>query len=322
MSKDNWCNSLLYILSEKSFDKYLLFSEFKKYINILRPSLIEEQFQYFEYNLFRQLSGLGHINILQSQEGLTFKINSPKLILLHFIRPVFLLIGARTEDLIDEINIMCKKNSFIFDRKKNKDLPDTITIIPDSLENFKKRLECPTNTLKDYVEIYTNPVGEDILNSVPSLTSYRQSLNNWISANPSQIEKVFDIEKLKFRDFQEHQKRNHNFLGKALLHGNIPQYYLFKSSCNEKVKIDLDWGRFVVLPEYSENGMLQYNQSDLKLTSHLRLPLILERGLSLFYGISVETDGPFPFPFIFQHVHFEVAQTVSRKLKQRLIITE
>ena len=320
MSKDNWCNSLLYILSEKSFDKCLSFSKFKEYINILNPSLNEEKCPYFGYNLFRKLSALGYINILRSQHGKTLQTNSPKLVLLHFIRPIFLFTGARTEDLIDKINTMCKRHSFIFDRKKHNNLPDTITIIPDSLENFKKQWEHSTNKLKDYVELYINPVGEDILNSIPDIVSYKQSLkNNWFSANQSQIQEIFDIKTLKFRPFQEHQKPTHDFLGKTLLYEKSPKYYLFKRPCNEKIEIDLDWGRFVVLAEYSDKDVLQYNKSNRQLTSAIRLPLILERCLSLFYGIYPLEQGCF---FIFQHIRFEVAQTVSRKLNQRLIIKE
>ena len=313
MCKDKLENYLLYILSQK---KRLRFSRFKDYINTLSSNKGKDKF--YAYNLVRILNALSYIDIKNTQSGIVINVNHSRLIPLHFLKPTLLLTGARTEDLIEDIKKMCKKYFWNFHRDQNDNLPDTIRIEIGDIEDFKEKWRHSDNLLFNYIEVYENQVGPDILNSCMDCDKYQKPLDSWYKPEYElSIKKVFNTKSLEF-DIPAYQKDTDMYLVKIVGEYGLYSYYLFRQSNQDRLKVDLDWGKFIVL---KNKDILQYNKSTFELCSKIRLPSILERSLTLFFGIppvSVKKNKDENNVFIFKNISYQVASVVFKKLAQQI----
>jgi len=328
---DQFGNNILYLLSEK---KSVQYSNFRKYVEILyqkeKPQK-EKPNSYFIDSLSRKLNALGYLDIKTDSKGKrkkTIEIAPPQLIELPFIKPTFLLTGARSPELL---KIM--KNSSNIEVKKinNKYLPDTVIVKPENivaLETWLKNTPFQGNKLSGYIQIYQKPLAWDILESSKDIVSYENSLEKHrCSGDKSSIKEIFDINKLKFKPFEENSLIQDISLIKISHYENDYEDYLFYEQSEDIVNVDLDWGRFLILMlEKSNKPILKYNKDTFELESCLQLPLNLERALTLLSGYCEELNfdsnknekNDESNKFVFKNVTYKVAEVVADKLGQKL----
>ena len=335
MSKDQFGNKFLYLLSEKKsmkWGKFLQYVEFLSRQDNFLDNQKTEKKKPAAYFFARNLSSLGYLDMGEDDKGHTIvKIAPPMLVELPFIRPAFLLTGARSPELLQII----KRNSKIEVKKiVNKHLPDKIIIKPENIEILETWLEGTIfqgNRLSSYIKIYKNPVAWSILEFSGNLKSYEDSLkSHWFSGNKSDIQTIFDVNDLKFKAFNTQQPLKYDLsLVKISHYESFYKYYLFNFINEDKVKVNLDWGRFLIV-EKSNKSVLEYNSQTFELISFLRLPLILERGLALLSGIPPREPNSFSKKqqrkdqvvgeeaFVFKNVPYKIAALVADKLGQEL----
>ena len=279
------------------------------------------------YSFARNLSSLGYLDMGEDDKGRTIvKIAPLMLVELPFIRPAFFLTGARSPELLQII----KSNSKIEVKKiVNKHLPDKIIVRPENIKSLEAWLEGAVfqgNRLSSYIKIYKNPVAWSILEFSGNLKSYEDSLNShWFSGNKSDIQQIFDVDNFKFKIFNIQQSLKYDLsLVKISHYESFYRYYLFNFTNEDKVKVNLDWGRFLVSNKLNKS-VLEYNNQTFELISFLRLPLILERGLALLSGappkelnlVSKKQQNKGKI-FIFKNVSYKIAKLVADKLGQEL----
>ena len=93
-------------------------------------------------------------------------------------------------------------------------------------------------------------------------------------------------------------------------------YYLFKPANEDKVKVNLDWGRFIMAKQLNY-PVLEYDKQKFELHSKLRLPVLFERGLTLLSGIPPIREKENK-KFTFKSVPYKIAKLVADKLGQKL----
>ena len=325
MFREKLGNKILYLLSEK---KSLPYNKLRQYVEdfkseegILRlekNDLKQRKDSYCYSSLVRSLSSLGYLDIGKKGNKPIVKIAPPMLVALPYIKPTFLLTGARTSSFLQLF-----KNGKSFEIKliKNDYLPDTVLIEPESLntlETWCKETQFQGNKLSDYIRLHKKPIAWNMLKCSGKLTAYEKQLElDWFSGDESHIRKIFDVNKLKFIPFNlQKTEKKHLSLVKIYHFESYCDYYLFDFSKKEKVFVDLDWGKFLVI-QRSNNSILEYNIEIFELTSYLRLPLVIERGLSLLSGNLVEVGRNKEFTF--KNVPCQIAELVADKLGQKLV---
>ena len=302
MYKNQLGNNFLYLLSEKRVIKW---HKSKQYTEVLKkqdeslknniPTLDEKpeisnfskkNYSYWHYSMIRKLSALGYLDIGENKTGETLiQIAPPMLIEMPCIYPSFLLTGARSPDFLKAIKKAVGSFSKIKVKKQN-DLPDTVIIEPKSqltLKNCLEKLTFQGNKMSSYIKISNHPVAWNILEFSGDLKSYEKTLNShWCSGNLSNIEKIFSIDSFQFKSFNSDSDKLKQDLSlvKISHYENFSKYFLFKKENNDRVKVNLDWGRFLIAKQ-SKCSVLKYNKQTFELKSSLRLPLLLERGLTL-----------------------------------------
>ena len=301
MFKNPFGNNLLYLLSEK---KILNWQKFKKNVDLLKKQnddssnqrgesreSTKEPRSYYS-SIARSLSSLGYLDIGESPRGETVvQIAPPMLVELPFISLSFLLTGARSPDFLETIKNALKGCSEIKKIKEQDYLPDTFIIETESKTALKERLEKTLfqgNKLSSYIKISDQPASWNILEFSGNIKSYNKSLeSDWFSGNESDIQKIFDTDTLEFKSFQSDRDRLVRDLSlvQVPLYDKLHKYYLFSKEREERVKVDRDWGRFLVSKRSDSCVVLTYNKQTFELSSFLQLPLILERGLVLLSGI-------------------------------------
>ena len=322
MSKDQFGNKLLYILSEK---RSLAWNQFRNYINDLS---LENSFPNDQiYPLARSLSSLAYLDIGENKRGATItKVAPPALIELPSIRLTFLLTGARSLELLQ---IMKNNPKIEFQKTKYSYLPDQIIVRPESiktLESWLEKTKLQGNRLSDYIKLYKQPVAWNLLEWSGDLKDYEEQLNShWFNGDESEIKEIFDIENLKFIPFNNEKTLQSLSLVKIFHYESFYKYYLFDFTKEDKVKVNLDWGKFLILKK-STKSVLEYNSQTFELTSFLQLPLILERGLTLLSGAPPRDLSSFSKKqktqqkkaFVFKNVPYKIAKLVADKLGQEL----
>ncbi len=302
---------LLYLLSKK---KTLRWHDFKKYVEILygRDSL--EKDKYFILNLSRKLSALGYIDIGENNSQTYIKVTPPMLVALPYLTPIFLLTGACIPELLKTI-----KSHFQTEITSHKCLPATVMIKPENREDLEDHLQKVAfqgNKLSGYIKACEHPIAWDILEFTGDINQYEQSLSlEWHSGNTSDIKQFFDTSTLKFQNLEsKEQFRNDLSLVKISHYEKSHTYYLFKSSNEDKAKVNLDWGRFIMAKQ-SNCPVLEYDKQTFELCSKLRFPAIFERGLTLLSGIPPIRENK---KFIFKSVPYKIAELIACKLEQKL----
>lgn len=338
MFKNQFGNNLLYLLSEK---KSVLWSQFFQYVEYLdrQRSCEKNKDSIFNnkdkrkryYSFLRDLSSLGYLDFGEKNIGKTIvQIAPPMLVELPFIRLTFLLTGARSPGLLQRI----KGNSKIeVEKTTNKyPLPDKIILKPENtkvLEDWLEETAFQGDPLSSYIKIYKNPVAWSILKFSGNLKSYEDNLeSHWSSSDKSNIQKIFDVDELYFK--KVHQKgssKNNLSLVITSHHYGPSKYYLFNWANEKRVIVNPDWGRFLVAKK-SGKSVLEYNSRTCELISFLRLPSILERGLTLLSGspptesdLFSERQQKKDFSkkiFIFKNISCRIACLVADKLEQEL----
>ncbi len=314
MSKNQSGNHLLYLLSEK---KSLSWSDFRKYVELLYTRQITEQeSKYFAYNLARDLSALGYIDIGETNDQTFVQVAPPMLVALPFIQPTFLLTGGRSFHLLKTL-----KMHINIDIKTNKHLPDTIIIKPEDIQSLEAQwdqVKFQGNQLSSYIKICKEPIAWSILEFAENLSDYEEYLNpHWHSGQASDIKEVFDLTQLTFKKFNQNQSLKKELsLIKLSHYNNYYKYYLFKKSNECKVKVHLDQGRWLILKN-SSKSILKYNKKTFELSSDLRLPPLLERALTMLSGSLPQKERR---KFIFKNVPYEIAKLIENKGFYRIII--
>ena len=305
MSKNQAGNHLLYLLSEK---KSLNWNDFRKHVEFLYKRPVLEKDKYFIYNLARDLSALGYIDIGETNDKTFVQVAPPMLVALPFIQPTFLLTGGRSFHLLKTL----KKHHINIYIKTNKHLPDTIIIKPEDIQSLEaqwNQVRFQGNQLSSYIKICKEPIAWSILEFAGNLSDYEESLNLH-SGDKSEIKEVFDITQLTFKKFNQNQSLKKELsLIKLSHYNNYYKYYLFKKSSNEKVKVHLDQGRWLILKHSSKN-ILKYNKKTFELSTDLRLPPLLERALALLSGNPPKKETG---KFIFNNVPYKIAKLIENK---------
>ena len=354
MSNNQLGNNLLYLLSEKKSLKWNKFKQYAKYLcrqdkfdkkEMAKPqnnhhskALESEDCSQKQPNDFwslaRELSAMAYLDIEGKKGERVFKITAPILAELPFIRPAFLLTGARSPKLLKAVKETAKKCSGIdVEIKTHNSFPDTVILKPENkviLQTWLKNTSFQGNKLSDYIRISENyPPAWSILEFAGSLTAYKKSLEtDWHSGDKRHIKEIFDIKLLRFKAFDSGKDSLENELSlvKIFHQEHFSKYYLFSKESEDRVEVQLDWGKFLILAEQSKESVLEYNKRTFELRSSLRLPPIFERGLTLLSGNSQKMQEK-QFnkkkkrqkqSFVFKKAPYEIAKIVSEKLEQHL----
>lgn len=359
MFKSQFGNNYLYLLSEK---KRLTWFQSKKYTHILKKrndrsnqkkfyiakntiknlssanrkqEENEANNSYWHYSIMKDISSFGYVDIGENKGETIVQIAPPMLVELPFILPSFLLTGARSPKFLETIKNALKSCSEI-SIKKQTDLPDTIIIEPENKTSLMKCLERTLfqgNRLSSYIKISDYPVAWDMLEFSEDLQSYNESLNpHWFSGNKSDIQKIFDMDTLKFKSFQLGRDTLEKELSliEVIHHESFSKHYLFSKRENKMVKVNVDWGKFLIAGQ-SGHSILKYNRRNFELSSSLRIPGILERGLVFCSGtLPIETNAIVckketkeirrkrENVFIFKSIPYKIAKLISDKLGKKL----
>ena len=344
MSSSQFGNKFLYLLSEK---KSITWSKSKECAESLKQqenSLKNHKSfkkKLGHFSIIRKFSSLGYLDVGEITKGKTIiQIAPPMLIELPFMQLSFLLTGARSPAFVATVKKAVKGCSEV-KIYEQKDLPDTVIIESESQTALKKSLECcrfQGNKLSSYIQISQKPVAWDILEFAGNLESYKQSLSpHWFSGSKSDIKEIFNVDSFEFKEFNPDNDKLENDMSlvKIVQYDSFSKYFLFKKENNDKVEVDLDWGK-LLMAKQSKYPFLKYNKQDFELSSTLRLPSVWERGLTLlsgsppvklkYYNNSKNREKPKSNkkykiknnPWIFKNVPYEIAKLVSNKLNQKL----
>ena len=320
MSKNQFGNNLLYLLSEK---KSLKWTKFKSYIEYLC-----RQNEPCFWTLLRNLSSMAYLDIMGKTGETVVKIAPPMLVELPVFQPMFLLTGARSPALLETIKKSAKDDKIEIKIKTHSLLPDTLLIKPDSKVILQSYLENTTfqgNKLSNYIKISETPTAWSILEFAGSVADYEQSLKtDYCSGDKTYIKEIFNIDSLKFKAFDSNKDnlRDDFSLVKIFHQEQFYKYYLFSKRNEDMVEIQMDWGKYLVMAKYAKNSVLEYNKKTFKFSSCLRLPAILERGLALLSGhppITLKKSSTkYKKTFVFKNVPYKIALLVAQKLGQNL----
>ena len=316
-------NQLLYLLSEK---KSLEWSQFRKYVEDIfyRQDKVSNDLDRYEiYSFARNLSGLGYLDIGEDKKSkkVIVQIAPPMFVRLPLIQSTFLLTGGRSSQLLDIVKKFPEVQK-ISSKNKQKLLPETFIIRrkDQDLYSLVKQTIFQGNKLSDYIKICEHPIAWNILEFAGDISQYEQSLSSseWESGSISDVKQLFfDTSMLKFQNFEsKKQLRNNLSLVKISHYEKFHAYYLLKSSNEDKAKVNLDWGRFIMAKQ-SNCLVLEYDKQTFELHSKLRLPAIFERGLTLLSGISPIREKENK-KFVFKSVPYRIAELIAHKLGQKL----
>ena len=294
-------NNLLYLLSKK---KTMLYVRFKSYIN----KMYSNRDKYFAYHLTRNLSALGYLELGNNRKGQTIvSISPPRLIELPFIVPQLMLTGARSPELL----AVAKNVATI---KQHEYLPDSIFVSSGDREDLLER-RLHGDAVASFLKIPARPWAWDMLEFSGNLIDYRNYLT-WYEGSHEHINEIFNQQDLKF------ERYNSNIEGEVLVkvshYEKYSRNYLFNTDEHKKAKVNLDWGRFLVM-QNATSPVLRYDRSRLVIRSSLPLPRLLERGLALCAGVPPKRysiDGRQEFSFA--KIAPKVAKIVAGKLQQQL----
>ena len=356
MSNNQLGNNLLYLLSEKKSLKWRRFKQYAEYLcrqdkfdkkemeksqtnlhsKALNPEAedsFQKQSNYF-WSLARELSAMAYLDIEGKTGEKVFKITAPILAELPFTRPAFLLTGARSPELLKVVKDTAKKCSRIdVEIKTHNSFPDTVILKPESkviLQTCLKNTSFQGDKLPDYIRISKNsPPAWSILEFAGCLKAYNESLkNDRHSGDQNYIKEIFDVKSLKFKTFDSNKDSLENdfSLVKIFHQEHFSKYYLFSKQSEDRVEVQPDWGKFLILAKQSKRSVLEYNKRTFELRSSLRLPPIFERGLTLLSGDSQKMQEKQANKkkkrqkqsFVFKKVPYEIAKIVSEKLEQNL----
>ena len=324
MSKNHFGNNLLYLLSEK---KSLSLTKFKTHMNYLNEKNTQKsQYNntYWMYDLAKNLNSLAYLDMGVIDNQTFVQISPPTLLALPFIKPTFLLTGARSPKFLKIIKSSLRNHSE-FEIKTKKNFPDTVIITSENIENLEnswKNTLFQGNTLSSYIKIYKKPIAWHILESIEDLLAYRKSLESkYIRGEKSEIKSIYDINTLQFKSFYSDNPLKDEFSLIKIFHSEkFYTYYLFSIS-NKRVKVNLDWGKFLIASQ-SKRCFLTYNKSTFELTSYLGLPLAFERGLALLSGFPPTRKDKDKNICIFSCVPYKIAILVAQKLEQEIHFIE
>ena len=358
MYKNQFGNNLLYLLSEKSEKKPLKWTVFKGYVedlcqhqairydekihqvnysknlkdNVKNPS---KNRNYNSWLLARDLSAMAYLDMGGKTGETVVKVAPPMLAELPFCKLIFLLTGARSPELLSTIKKSVKNHSKVeVEIKLHSRLPDTVFIKSENrsiLQEWLNDTSFQGNILSDYIKISPKPPAWDILEFAGSLIDYKDSLDTeLLEGDSADIKKIFDINSLNFKPFNKDKNRlEHDLSLVKILHQEAYyKYYLFSKTDQKKVEIQLDWGKFLIAKQLNYL-VLKYDKQTFKLSSSLRLPIILERGLTLLSGNPCEdlkSDKNKKYKsqekrksnWIFKNVPYKAAKLVADKLGQEL----
>ena len=287
---------------------------------------------YDSWRLARNLSAMAYLNMGGKTGETVVKIALPMLAELPFWQPVFLLTGARSPELLRTIKKSIKNYPKIeLEIQKYRELPDSVVIKPETkaiLQEWFKNTGFQGNSLSDYIKISPNPPAWNILEFAGSLMKYEKSLNDdWFSGDKVHIKEIFDINSLQFKPFNAEQNRLEYELSlvKIFHQEAYYKYYLFSKVNQEKIEVQLDWGRLFVLAKQAQSPILKYHKKTFELISSLPLPFIFERGLTLLSGKppskikeKKQSKKSRVDSNIFKNVPYKIALLVANKLGQNL----
>ena len=291
MSNNQLGNNLLYLLSEKKSLKWSQFRQYAEYLCIQNKfdkkemekpqtnlhskaleSEAEDCLQKQPINfwfLARELSAMAYLDIEGKTGEKVFKITAPTLAELPFTKPAFLLTGARSPKLLKAVKETAKKCSGIDDVeiKTHNSFPDTVILKPESkviLQKWLKNTSFQGDKLSDYIRISeSSPPAWNILEFAGSLTDYKESLEtDWYDGDKQEIKEIFDIKSLKFKAFDSDKDSLENDLSlvKIFHQEYFYKYYLFLKQKEDKVEVQPDWGKFLILSKQSKKSVLEYNK--------------------------------------------------------------
>ena len=292
-------NNLLYLLSEK---KTMLYTRFKGYI--------EGMCDNNAYCLIRNLSALGYLGRGNNKRGQAIvRVSPPMLIELPFISPQFMLIGARSPELLAAAKDIAKV-------KHHEDLPDSLFISHKDKEKLLQK-NIHGDKAADFLKITSRPWAWDILEFSGNLIDYRKSLNRkplaWDDVDREHIKEIFCKQKMEFKKYNG-EKIDGEVLVKVSHYKKFSRHYLLNTKENKQANVNLDWGRFLAL-QGTAQPVLYYDRSRLILKSSLFLPVLLERGLTLCSGVPPRYNRK---GYSFTKIVPKVANLVTDKLQQQL----
>lgn len=286
-------NEFLYLLSDK---KQLTYSKFKQYIS---------SYDFYHYNLLRDFSAMGYLDIDNSKRTIVVRAIPPMLIELPFTKKTYLLSGARSPQLRQVVNEVA--------RIKTQDhMPETIIIDAKHTDKLLAKT-LYGKRVQDYVRISFRPLAWCLLESANDLQSYEHSTLSWVAGDREHIKRIFSVEELNFCPCTKENYRG-TILAEIKHHDSFSRYYLFNTKNEEMAKINLDQGRFFVLKQAGRQ-VLKYDRRKMQLRTEVYLPNHLERALVLCRGGQPLRKGTVA---LFDRISLDVAEYVATKLQQSL----
>ena len=300
-------NNALYHLSTR---KKIQRSEFGKSISLITNYKDEKNSNWYVWRVIRNLSALGHIEILEVNRRMSIYINNPSLVRLPSLgKPSYVLTGSRYPNTLELIEKTAKKYEIEIETIPNLTdgiAPDTIILKIDNPVCSEFCDELSIRVLQGYP---ANDIGKFAV-------SCEQILENNFAPHALSAENFkthFDLNKLKFvrGDTDELPALKEHFDDRT----HERRYYLFNDQ-NECLNVQKDYARYAFLAMQQKKA-LKYDPMDYELSipKSLPLPLLLERALTLCSGLCPKYDIS-EKNVIFEQVPREIGEMIFKKLSQ------
>ena len=300
-------NNALYHLSTR---KKIQRSEFGKSISLITDYRDEKNSNWYVWRVIRNLSALGHIEILEVNRRMSIYINNPSLVRLPSLgKPSYVLTGARYPNTLELIEKTAERYNIEIETIPNLTdgiAPDTIIL---KIDNAVRSEFCDELSIRVPQGYPAYDIGKFAL-------SCGQILKNDFEPHDltsSNFKAHFDLNKLKFvrGDTDELPALKEHFDHRT----HERRYYLFDKQ-NKFLKVQKDYARYAFLALQNKK-VLNYDSMDYRLSipKSLPLPLLLERALTLCSGLCPEYDIN-EKNVIFNQVPREIGEMIFKKLSQ------
>ncbi len=300
-------NNALYHLSSR---KKIRRSEFGKSISLITNFTEEKSSDWYVWRVIRNLSALGHIEVLEEKRQLSIFINNPSIVRLPSLgKPTYVLTGARYSGTLDIIENKAKDYNIDVETIPNTTegiAPDTIILKIENDNCIRFCNELSINKIEGYAAY---DIGKFAISCEKILS--RNFEAHALTAN--NFKSHFDLQKLKFT------RGNTNDLPALKEHFDEKtherRYYIFNNQ-NECLEVQKDYARYVFLAMQNKD-VLKYDPMDYELSipKSLPLPLLLERALTLCSGMCPKFDEKNE-NITFRHVPREIGEMIFKKLLQ------
>lgn len=242
--------------------------------------------------------------------------------------PTAILVGARTNELIDKLKSAVKKRGdktiLYIQRNEGGSVPDLIKLIYLSDEVLKEiSTECGIGSAIE------SPAAWNLVNFSSAASEMERKLKFEQKPEPQNTEcNIFSCEELKFVK-NDRIRRSDQFGLVEYISSRDKQrrYWLWKGDM--AAEVDRNWGIYLILKLENKNVILyDYKTNKMGICTTTPLPILLARAVSLCSGLvpnqvlkSVPEINPDKnyYIFVYTNVQLAIANKIAEKLGQNLI---